>query len=95
MTSLSPDQIEVHATNAVIRVALVNTLYNGDPPSQREYLASTMAALVTKKAESDPRLKSLLALHVEFAQRGRWLTKTVDTIEFRREAGGAFSRHQT
>ena len=40
MTNLSPIEIEVHATNAVIRVLLVNTVYNADPSSEREYLAS-------------------------------------------------------
>ena len=41
MTSLSPKEIEVHATKAMIRVVLVNTGYNDDPPPGREYLAST------------------------------------------------------
>jgi hypothetical protein len=95
MTSLTPDQIEVVSTIAFVRVALVNTGYNGDPPSHREYLASTIAALITKKAETDPQMKSFVALHVEFVHKGRWLTKTIDTIEFRRGADGALRRHLT
>ncbi len=31
MTSLSPTEIEVHATQTIIRVMLVNTGYNDDP----------------------------------------------------------------
>jgi len=95
MTDLSPKEIEVHSKNAVIRVVLVNTGYNGDPPSHREYLASTISALVTQKEQSDARLKSVVSLHVEYVQRGRWSSKTVDTIEFRREANGALVRHTT
>jgi|SRR5271166_580342 len=95
MTSLSPTEIEVHSKNAVIRVVLVNTGYNGDPPNHREYLASTISALVTRKQQTDARLKSVLSLHVEFVQRGRWSSKTVDTIEFRRDANEAFVRHTT
>jgi hypothetical protein len=33
MTSLSPDEIDIHATNAMLRVVLVNTVYNNDPAS--------------------------------------------------------------
>jgi hypothetical protein len=95
MTSLAPHQIEVLSTVAFVRVVLVNTGYNRDPPSHREYLASTISALITKKAKTDPQLKSFVALHVEFVRKGRWFTKTIDTIEFRRGADGAFTRHLT
>ena len=95
MTSLSPNEIEVHASKAVIRVVLVNTGYNGDRPSEREYLASTIAALVNTNAEKDPAYKAIVAVHVEFVKHGRWLKKTIDTVEFRRGADGAFGRHQT
>jgi hypothetical protein len=70
MTSLAPHQIEVLSTVAFVRVVLVNTGNNGDPPSHREYLASTIAALITKKAETDPEMKSFVALHVEFVRKG-------------------------
>src|SRR5271166_4297205 len=95
MTSLSPNEIEVHATNAVIRVVLVNTVYNADPSSEREYLASTISALVRKNAETDPRYKPVAVLLVDFVKRGHWYTKTVESIEFRREANGTFARHTT
>ena len=48
MTSLDPRQIEIRTTNAVVLVRLVNTLYNTGPASDRDYLASTIAALVEK-----------------------------------------------
>jgi hypothetical protein len=95
MTSLNPNEIEVHATNTMIRVVLVNTAYNGDRPSDREYLASTISALANKNAETDPAFKPVVVLHIEFLKRGHWFTKTVDAVEFRRGADGAFARHQT
>ena len=95
MTSLSPNKIEVHASAAVIRVVIVNTRYNEDRPSAREYLASTIAALVNTNAEKDPAYKAIVAVHVEFVKHGRWFKKTIDTVEFRRGADGAFGRHQT
>jgi hypothetical protein len=98
MANLSPKEIEVHATNAMVRVALVNTDYNRNLPSgpaDREYLASNIAALMNKNAEKDPGLKPILVLHVEFVKQGLWSTKTVDAIEFRRRADGKFARHQT
>ncbi len=95
MTSLSPNEIEVHATNAMIRVVLVNTGYNDDPPPHREYLASTISALVNKNAEKDSQFKPIVVLHVEFVKRQLGFTKFVDTVEFRREADGSFARHQT
>jgi hypothetical protein len=95
MTSLRPNEIEVHATRAVIRVMLINTVYNADPSSEREYLASTISALVRKNAETDPRYKPVAVLLVDFVKRGHWYAKTVESIEFRKEANGAFSRHKT
>ena len=95
MTSLSPIEIEVHATNAVIRVVLVNKVYNADPSSEREYLASTISALVRKNAETDPRYKQVAVLLIDFVKRGHWYTKTIELIEFRREANGTFARHTT
>ena len=95
MTSLSPKEIEVHATKAMIRVVLVNTGYNDDPPPAREYLASTVAALVNKNTETDARYKPIVVLHVEFVKKGLMFRKIIDAIEFRREANGAFVRHQT
>jgi hypothetical protein len=95
MTSLNPKEIEVHSKNAVIRVVLVNTGYNDDAAKHREYLASAISALMARKEQSDARLKSAVSLHVEFVRRGRWSSKTVDTIEFRRQANGALARHTT
>jgi hypothetical protein len=97
MADLSPKEIEVPATNATIRVVLVNTDYNHNLPSgpaDREYLASNIAALIDKNADKDPGLKPILALHVEFVKHGLW-SKTIDAIEFRRQADGKFARHQT
>jgi hypothetical protein len=95
MTSLDPNKIEVHATKAVIRVVLVNTVYNGDPSSEREYLASTIAGLVWKNAKTDSRYKPVAVLLVDFVKRGHWRTKTVESVEFRRAADGTFARHKT
>ncbi len=95
MTSLSPNEIEVHATNAMIRVVLVNTGYNDEPPHGREYLASTVSALVNKNAQKDTQFKPILVLHVEFVKRGFGFTKFVDTIEFRKGTDGSFGRHLT
>ena len=95
MTSLNPKEIEVHATKAMIRVVLVNPGYNDDPPSGREYLASTVAALVNKNGEADVRYKPIVVLHVEFVKNGQLFRKVVDRVEFRREANGAFARHLT
>ena len=57
MTDLNSNAIEIHTTNTLVRVRLVNTLYNGDRPSDREYLASTIAALLAQKAKNDPALE--------------------------------------
>jgi hypothetical protein len=95
MTSLSPNEIEVHVTSAVIRVVLVNTVYNTDPSSDREHLASTISALVRKNAETDSRYKSVAALLVDFVKRAHWFTKTVESVEFRRGVDGTFARHKT
>jgi hypothetical protein len=95
MTNLNPKEIEIYTTRSMLRVRLVNTIYNNDPASDREYLASTISALFTKTAGSEPSLQRFLVLHVEFVKREHWLTKTVDTVEFRKEADGTFAKHRT
>ena len=95
MTSLDPKGIELHATASMLRVLLVNTVYNNDPASDREYLASTISALLAKTAENESSLQRFLVLHVEFVSRARLRAKTVDMIEFRKGTDGKFERHQT
>ena len=95
VTSLNSKEIELHATSSMFRVLLVNTAYNNDPASDRDYLASTISALFAKTVENESSLQRFLVLHVEFVKRGRWRTKTVDTIEFRKGPDGKFGRHQT
>jgi hypothetical protein len=95
MTGLDHSEIKVHATNSVIRVLLVNTDYNHHPASEREYVASTIAALVTKEAEKNPAFERVVSLHVEFVKHGLWFTKTVGIVEFRKGADGTLKRHQT
>jgi hypothetical protein len=93
-TKLRLKEIEVHTTNAMIQVVLVNSPYNAERASDREYLASTILALMKNSTANDPGFKPIVVIHVDFVRRGQWFTQTVDTIEFRREAGGAFARHQ-
>ena len=95
MTALDHSEIKVQATNSVIRVMLVNTAYNNHPASERDYVASTIAALLAKEAEINPAFNQVVSLHVEFVKRGLGFTKTIDIAEFRRGADGAFKRHQT
>ena len=95
MTSLDPKSVEIQATNTVVSVRLVNTLYNTGPASDREYLASTIAALIEKDSKADPSLARVVALHVQFLKRNAWRTKTIDTVEFRRDQAGALIRHGT
>jgi hypothetical protein len=95
MTSLDPKHIEIQATNAVVSVRLVDTLYNSGPASDREYLASTIAALIEKDSKQNPSLAKVIALHVQFLKRGAWYAKTIDTVEFRRDQRGLLTRHRT
>ena len=95
MTSLDPKHIEIRATETVVSVRLVDTLYNSGPASDREYLASTIAALIEKDSRENPSLAKVIALHVQFLKRGAWRTKSLDTVEFRRDQTGALTRHGT
>jgi hypothetical protein len=95
MTSLDPKQIEIKATYTVVLVRFVNTLYNSGPASDREYLASTIAALIKKDSIDNPSLASVVALHVAFIKRSAWRAKTLDAMEFRRDQAGTLRRHGT
>ena len=95
MTSLDTKSVEIQATNTVVSVRLVNTLYNTGPASDREYLASTIAALIEKDLKAEPSLARVVALHVQFLKRNAWRTKTIDTVEFRRDQAGALIHHGT
>ena len=81
-------------SNTVVLVRLINTLYNTRPASDRESLASTIAALLEKHRRQDPLLARVMEIHVQFLKRGAWFTRSVDTVEFRREQSGAFVRHR-
>jgi hypothetical protein len=95
MTGLDPKSVEIHATSVVVSVRLINTLYNTGPASDREHLASAIAALIEKDSKVDPSLAKVVALHVQFLKRSAWRAKTIDTVEFRRDQAGALRRHRT
>lgn len=94
MTSLDLERIEVRTSNTVVLVRLMNTPYNARSASDREALASTIAALLERDRRQDPQLARVMELHVQFLKRGGWFTRSVDTVEFRREQSGAFVRHR-
>jgi hypothetical protein len=95
MTGLDPKSIEIQAANTVVSVRLLNTLYNNGPASGREYLASTIAALIEKDGRDNPSLANVVALHVQFLKRYTWHMKVIATVEFRRNQAGALKRHRT
>ena len=84
----------MHATKAAIRVVLVNTVYNGDPSSEREYLASTIAGLMRKNAKTNSRYKPVAVLLVDFVKRGHWRTKTVEFCRIPQSGGRNFRAPQ-
>jgi hypothetical protein len=94
MTSLDLERIEVRTSNTVVLVRLMNTPYNTRAASDRESLASTIAALLERDRRQDPELARVMELHVQFLKRGGWFTRSIDTVEFRREQSGAFVRHR-
>ena len=95
MTDLDASKIEVHTTNTIIRVRLVNTPYNRGPASERARLASTIAALIAQRAKNESAFEGVVVFHIEFVKRRAWSTKTVDIMEFRKGEDGAFAQHRT
>ena len=57
-------------------------------------MASTVAKLFEKERREDPQFARVAELHVQFLKRGKWFTRSVDTVEFRRQQSGAFVRHR-
>ena len=94
MASLDVEQIEVRTSNTVMLVRLMNTPYNSKSASDRESLASTIAALLERDRRQDPQLARVMELHVQFLKRDGWFKRSVDTVEFRRDQSGAFVRHR-
>ena len=92
---LDASLIEVHKTNTIIRVRLVNTPYNRGPASERARLASAIAALFAQRAKSEFAFDGVVIFHIEFVKRRAWSTRTVDIMEFRKGEDGAFAQHRT
>jgi hypothetical protein len=88
--------VEIHVTNRIFTVRLVNSKFNEGTPAGRENEAAAVEPIVSKEIAKTPQFKGIVTIYVQYVRRGATgRTRVVDSIEFRKDASGAFRHHIT
>jgi hypothetical protein len=88
--------VEIHVTSRIFTVRLVNSKFNEGTAAGRENEAAAIEPIVSKEIARMPQFKGILTIYVQYVRRGTAdRTRVVDSIEFRKDASGAFRHHIT
>ena len=88
--------VEIHVTNRIFTVLLVNSKFNEGTAAGRENEAAAIEPIVSKEIAKTPQFKGIVTIYVQYVRRGTaGRTRVVDSIEFRKNASGAFRHHIT
>lgn len=88
--------VEIHVTNRIFTVRLVNSKFNEGTPAGRENEAAAIEPIVSKEIASTPQFKGIVTIYVQYVRRGTaGRIRVVDSIEFRKDSSGAFRHHIT
>ncbi len=88
--------VEIHVTSRIFTVRVVNSKFNEGTTAGRENEAAAIEPIVSKEIARTPQFKGIVTIYVEYVRRGTTgRTRVVDSIEFRKDASGAFRHHIT
>ncbi len=82
-------------TEKAVTVERINSNMNGSSHGGRDNEAIVIGPIVSQAIADKPEFKSVVAIRVQYVHRTSSKDRIVDTIEFRRDAGGNFQFHQT
>ena len=74
---------------------LVNSKFNEGTAAGRENEAAAIEPIVSKEIARTPQFKGIVTIHVQYVRTTIGRTRVVDSIEFRKDASGAFRHHIT
>ena len=99
VTTIGADgpSVKVTSGGTVLIVARVNSNLNNSTHEGRNNEAKTIAALVAKGIGSELQFKKITAIRVDYVARSAptMKSKTIDSVEFRKDPDGTFGLHQT
>ena len=89
--------VKVTSGGTVLIVARVNSNMNTATHEGRNNEAKAIAALVAKGIGSELQFGKITAIRVDYLARSTptMKSKTIDSVEFRKDPDGAFGLHQT
>jgi hypothetical protein len=89
--------VKVTSGGTVLIVARVNSNMNDATHEGRNNEAKAIAALVAKGIGSELQFRKIMSIRVDYLARSgpTMKSKTIDSVEFRKDPDGAFGLHQT
>jgi hypothetical protein len=82
-------------TEKTVTVERINSNMNGSSHGGRDNEAIVIGPIISQAIADKPEFKGVVVIRVQYMQRTSAKDKIVDTIEFRKDAGGKFQFHQT
>lgn len=91
-----PQTVEIALAGNILTVERVNSRMNASTHAGRDNEAKAIGAVVERGIADKPAFAHLIVIRVQYlARTAGGDRKVVDTIEFRKDAGGQFQFHQT
>lgn len=87
--------VTIVTTAKAVTVERINSNMNGSSHSARNNEAIVIGPIVSQAIADKPEFKSVVVIRVQYVHRTSSKDRIVDTIEFRKDAGGNFQFHQT
>ncbi len=89
------NSVGIVTTKKMVTVERINSNMNGSSHGGRDNEAIVIGPIVAQAIADKPQFKSVVVIRVQYVDRTSSKDRIVDTIEFRKDAGGNFQFHQT
>ncbi len=89
--------VEVTIVRNTLKVARINSSMNQTSHAARNHEAARIGPIVSRAISGKPELSRIHTIRVQYVARSKSgaYEKTIDIVEFRKDAGGAFQFHAT
>jgi hypothetical protein len=94
-TGAQAETIELSTTASTFTVKVVNGKFADATTAGRENEASTIETVIVNAIKEKEPFKNIVVIVVQYLKRRNSSSRTVDTIEFRKDTAGVFRHHAT
>ena len=92
---LPTNEIQLHFIDTVLIVVLTDSKMNSASHADRDNEAGAILSVIAGAISKTSEYKSLTTIRIQYIALSAGTARVIDTVEFRKDAGGKFQLHQT